>query len=76
LTHPSSFFLKTVPSPLVHPRLADVKLSSEILKCVVIPVGSDLEALLEDRDLFSGPSATSADRVATLVDMDSRCVIQ
>ena len=48
--------------------LADVQLASERLECVVIPVGADLEALLEDRNLFSGPCAASTDQFATLVD--------
>ena len=72
LTRPDRFFLNTLPAPLVHLLLADVQLASEILECVVIPDGADLEALLEDLDLLRGPFAASADRVATLVDWDIR----
>jgi len=73
LTHSSSFFLNTLPAPLVHLLLGDVQLAGERLKSVVIPNGADLEALLKDRDLLSGPLAASADWVASLVDWDNRC---
>jgi len=72
LTHPYRFFLNPLPAPLVHLRLADVQSAGERLECVVIPVGADLEALLEDRNLLRGPFASSTDRIASLVDWDSR----
>ena len=71
MSHPSSFFLYAFPPPLVYLLLVNVQLAGERLECVVIPIGSDLEAPLEDRNLCGGPFAACADRVATLVESDS-----
>ena len=71
MSHPSSFFLNAFPPPLVNLLLFDVQMAGERLECVVIPVGSDLEAPLEDRNFCGGSFAASADRVATLVESDS-----